>query len=64
MASCALRSLAAATIFIAEVIWRVDFTELSLTLIAFRFAILLNLFYAILTSSCLQHPLPQRQEQQ
>ena len=29
----ALRSLAAATIFIAEVIWRVDLTELSLTLL-------------------------------
>ena len=40
MASCALRNLAAATIFMAEVIWRVDFNELILTLIAFRFAIL------------------------
>jgi hypothetical protein len=43
MASCALRSLAAATIFIAEVIWRVDLTELSLTLIAFKLAILIYL---------------------
>jgi hypothetical protein len=46
MASCALRSLAAATIFIAEVIWRVDFTELSLTLIALRLAIFLYRFSA------------------
>jgi hypothetical protein len=43
MASCALRSLAADTIFMALVICRVDLTELRRILISFRFAIVLKL---------------------
>jgi hypothetical protein len=38
--SCAFLSLAAETIFMAEVICLVDLTELTRTLIAFKFAIL------------------------